>query len=231
MKKLLHERLREIESFDEITLDDDRTYLSLDGIQATLLSNEIERYYIPRPRFEDGEPIQFGDETEQVSAGFIAKVVGIAIYNDGSFTLEDGHGNSTYYADKQPVKRPQPKVYDADGIEINVGDTVWDSYGNKLNVIELKPDEDCGLGECEDLVNCGEVKNGCPVYHIANQLTHKEPDSQSKIDDDLTLPAPEYCKKYDIEVNANPGFDISSYVIAMCKHLLERQRSIIERGA
>lgn len=78
MKKLLHERLREIADEKE-----DKPYSS-DIIEALCkefgvcenkssyaidlnnclkaIADEIEKFYIPRPRFEDGEPVQFGDE-------------------------------------------------------------------------------------------------------------------------------------------------------------------------
>lgn len=168
MKKLLHERLRDNELFPD--------YPKI----SNFLADEIEKYYIQRPRFEDGEPVQFGDETEQISAGFIAKVVGIATYNDGSFALEDGHGNSTYYAEKQPVKRPQQKVYDADGVEIKVGDTLWNKKsGNRYEVIELdKNDEHHALlRNC----NCSGEEN----WHALLYFTHKEPDSLEKLRDDM----------------------------------------------
>ena len=69
MKKLLHERLREIKNSDCESL------AAVAGVKChafcnryachkeiyKALADEIEKYYIPRPRFEDGEPVQFGD--------------------------------------------------------------------------------------------------------------------------------------------------------------------------
>lgn len=68
MKKLLHERLREVGKNEvctwpilfSVTGTDDALYSTF----ANDLADEIEKYYIPRPRFEDGEPVQFGDEVE-----------------------------------------------------------------------------------------------------------------------------------------------------------------------
>lgn len=76
MKKLLHERLRE---FARI-LDDDGNFTFLELNEAESLADEIEKYYIPRPRFKDGEPVQFGDEVE----GCNGKVGAVLIFPDGS---------------------------------------------------------------------------------------------------------------------------------------------------
>ncbi len=80
MKKLLPERLRDYanrsaergsyptsiacvehfweEGFSGSPMEEERTLF-------TDWADEIERYYIPRPRFEDGEPVQFGDEARK----------------------------------------------------------------------------------------------------------------------------------------------------------------------
>ena len=96
MKKLLHERLREIADEKE-----DEPYSS--GIIEALckefgvcenkssyavdlnnflkaIADEIEKYYIPRPRFDDGEPVQFDCEVE----GCNGLVGAMLIFRDGS---------------------------------------------------------------------------------------------------------------------------------------------------
>lgn len=75
MKKLLHERLREYGSNCRADYTD-----WLSQRHANELADEIEKYYIPRPRFEDGEPVQFGDEVE----GCNGKVGAVLIFPDGS---------------------------------------------------------------------------------------------------------------------------------------------------
>lgn len=54
-KKLLHERLRDVDVFDDIKLGD--MYLSVNEGIANELAEEIERDYIPRQWFEDRELI------------------------------------------------------------------------------------------------------------------------------------------------------------------------------
>lgn len=52
--KLLHERFRDDASMGEQTFSPE---------ELLAFADEIERFYIPRPRFEDGEPVRWG-ETE-----------------------------------------------------------------------------------------------------------------------------------------------------------------------
>ena len=72
------------------------------------------------PRFEDGEPVKFGDKVPTIQ-----RVTKIGLFSDGSFTLYNGF-DSVPFKRGEHVKRPAPKVLDADGVEIRVGDTVWD---------------------------------------------------------------------------------------------------------
>ena len=94
------------------------------------------------PRFEDDAPVRFLDDFERYGDENGVSVV--TMYSDGSFAL-----NCRAYSKGEHVKRPDfhnstkvnarltshspapaPKVLDADGAEIRVGDTVWDvEYG------------------------------------------------------------------------------------------------------
>lgn len=69
----------------------------------------IDRYYLPKPLFEDGEPVQFGDwfydesaeEVEGVSP--IQQVININLSSSGSFIINE----SSIYFDDERVKRPE----------------------------------------------------------------------------------------------------------------------------
>ena len=83
------------------------------------------------PRFEDDAPLKFGDmalidgEADMVEAVQLWIHGRPVIYGDGgSQQLERG----------ERVKRPAPKVLDADGVEIRVGDTVYDMVGDRHEV-------------------------------------------------------------------------------------------------
>lgn len=110
MEKLLHEKLREwsdTESRFYYPTNKAGESLSIgmvdtpedESLMFTMFADEIERYYIPRPRFEDGEPVQFGDEPD-----FLEVVDEISFFADGSVTI--GHDGNTFVVDGF-VKRPE----------------------------------------------------------------------------------------------------------------------------
>lgn len=150
MEKLLHERLREWipESSSSCVRDmvngretfvDDCTYdcPACASNAAKKLADEIERFYIPRPRFEDGEPVQFGDNIANDHFELGSPVDAFEIRENGFINIY-GNGNSIEFADFEPVQHPTPKVYDADGVEIKVGDTVYEtSRDEPLTVCEV----------------------------------------------------------------------------------------------
>lgn len=182
MRKLLHERLREIKSLDHIIADNGE-FVELFDKEAQAIADEIEKYYIPRPRFENGEPVQFGEKALRWDGKH---------GNDGenvvSITVEGGdylsYGFNGDICSSQLFKRPQPKVYDADGVEINVGDTVWsvDDPTESANVSEIRK----GIADPSVLfVECVDECENIAFVKIPTNLTHKEPDSLKKLRDDM----------------------------------------------
>lgn len=128
MKKLLHERLRE---FASILDDDDYTFRFEDGNftdlelnEAESLADEIERYYIPRPRYEDGRPVQF--KNEFVDHNGHNQTLSSLTYTKGSHDYVSLNGRTKQRLD-EPVNR-QTKVLDANGVEIDVGCLVVMEY-------------------------------------------------------------------------------------------------------
>ena len=80
------------------------------------------------PFYEDGEPVRIGGEVE-VHPGCSFEVDTIA-FEYGGFVL-----NAMHYRDGERVKRPAPKVLDADGVKIEVGDDLYSVEGGlKLHV-------------------------------------------------------------------------------------------------
>lgn len=175
MKKLLHERLRESQGWGDL-FNPIEVFNASFRVLFDKLADEIERYYIPRPRFEDGEPVHFGDALER-RVGLPTSVVGIAVHNDGSYALSDNEENTTYYTDGDLIKRPYPKVMDADGVVINEGETVWSEYGDEYFVDTIE-NADCIylLGSFDDEVHV-RMSPCC--------LTHKNLDSLEKLRDDM----------------------------------------------
>ena len=84
------------------------------------------------PRFETGEPVRFGDvvsdgyETGRVYYVTFDTVNPVIIgFTDETPDQDPGTWLEVSVNDGERVKRPAPKVLDADGVEIRVGDTVY----------------------------------------------------------------------------------------------------------
>lgn len=181
MEKLLHERLRDVieeagsEGVEDVDICAGNAQVSLYVDGAAALADEIARYYIPRPRFEDGEPVQFGDEAQvRDDLGEVCKMV----FNEGGceevmIGFEYDSSASHYMVvDGELVKRPAPKVLDADGVSICKGDTVWHiTSGEKYTVYKVDG-EDGGI-----------FIEGCCSIFSGVEFTHREPDSLEKLQD------------------------------------------------
>ena len=125
------------------------------------------------PRFDDGDPVEFGDEFQNAHGG--ASVLRTAIIKDcrdslgGDFYWKLGKGrNAITLKSGERVKRPAPKVLDADGVEIRVGDTVWNSVGTALTVCAVNGDK-----SSFDAVR-GYDEQKCPGLNPAI-FTHRAP--------------------------------------------------------
>ena len=126
------------------------------------------------PRFEDGGPVRIGDTAQ--FGDDVMEVVGVELnhfgyvlhgsINDGMRECVDGDDYGV------AVRRPAPKVFDADGVEIRVGDEVWTLKGaRELEVTGLYPEQD----SCP--VKVKEHKNGAYIFPGVepSDLTHRAP--------------------------------------------------------
>ena len=130
---------------------------------------------------------------------------------------------------------PEPEVLDADGVPIRVGDMVW-AVGQHvvkgpLNVTAVE------LG-----VVSYETEDGRHgMYFTIGDITHKQPDSLERIEADALMASIDYCNKYgllDSRCNAEEGDEAIRHCTdcgltcetRMVKHILRRQREVLERG-
>ena len=90
----------------------------MDELSKRLMPEGMEWLIEAWPRFEDGEPVRFSDDFERYGEESVVSFA--TMYSDGSFAL-----NFRAYSKGEHVNRPAPKVLDADGVEIRVGDTVY----------------------------------------------------------------------------------------------------------
>ena len=97
-------------------------------LDRRLMPEGMERLVEAWPRFEDDAPVRLLDDFERY--GEESVVSAVTMYSDGSFAL-----NCRAYSKGERVNRPAPKVLDADGVEIELGDDLYSVEGGlKLHV-------------------------------------------------------------------------------------------------
>lgn len=204
MEKLIHERLRESlgklddccnissEIINHLRSDlglteDQKSYANDLRNIINYIADQVEKYYIPHPRFEDGEPVQFGDDVDWENCGdyhpqspwritairedgipiatAVDKVVAVAKISDDGF-----------------IKRPEHKVLDADGVETKAGDTVYTKSGIKYTVEKIGPQQCDGM---EDWDGTPWIMFDNGSWMHAHDVTHREPDSLEKLRNDM----------------------------------------------
>lgn len=136
--------------------------------QAAALADEIERQYVPVPRFPDGEPVHLGCP---VCGGVVG---GFSVWDDGSFALYSEDGDVLQEGEPGDfAKRPELKALDAEGVEVKVGDTVW--FFDKVAGGPVGDPMEVDKAVCGTLMFEGGVV--MPAY----MMTHREPDSLEKL--------------------------------------------------
>lgn len=138
------------------------------------------------PRFEDGGLVRIGDELE--FEGKTMLVCDATFYADGWALWCDREDMSGRLYGKygERVKRPTPKVLDADGVPIKVGDTVWATYNGCKHIV---------MAVCSDGSLHPEMvtDDGCMVeyeeglWDFAKKVTHERPDSWRLWGEDLDM--------------------------------------------
>lgn len=161
------------------------------------------------PRFEDGELVMVGDRV-----GHPVEKVGSITILESAFVLCDDAASSAQYERGQCVKRTAPKVLDADGVEIKVGDTVWSSmYGdNDFTVSRFV--KNC---KGETFVMVEEMWSGLPPLTV----THARPDSWERLEEDARKGVCEYA-------GAEPG-EFGTHDCDTCRFYDERGKLICEQ--
>ncbi len=119
------------------------------------------------PRFEDGEPVWFGDEVDGLRGG----IDNIDLY-DGAVNIASDLDHM-HLSFGERVKRPVQSVLDADGVEIKVGDTVWTLDGLE-GVVTKVEDGAAYIAYESDYAQCEDAAN----------LTHTRPDSWERLEED-----------------------------------------------
>ncbi len=144
------------------------------------------------PFYEDGEPVRLGEHWQQDGYDWsITSIDSIEFAEDG-VRFENEYADA-FYRYGERVKRPAPKVLDADGVEIRVGDTVYeiDGTGHAYKVVGIRVGDGDPL--TPTVVTCDEG-DGTSEHFLPGQLTHERPDSWERLEADAGKNPFDYCK-------------------------------------
>lgn len=184
------------------------------------------------PKFEDGSYVWFGDKAVANSGRNESKefTVGQVYFENEHDKLLGSVSDGCYWSYKSAdpyVKRPAPKVLDADGVEIKVGDTVWHEDGTMLRV-----DGFGGIEDGETIVNVHVIRGAVPWIAVRSlSLTHTRPDSWEQLEEDIA----KYPCCYAEEVKGSK-FDSCSecpwwHSEVMARDIVRRAKALAEKEA
>ena len=131
------------------------------------------------PRFEDGEPVMIGDEVD----GLGGEIIEVYIAEDAA-DIWNNYGNHMNLSLGERVNRPAPKVLDAEGVEINVGDTVW--YRDLCTMGSMRKATVIGFDENNLDVKLATLEGeaGKTWYIDPKKITHVQLDSWERLEED-----------------------------------------------
>ena len=134
------------------------------------------------PRFEDGELVKVGDT---VSSDELFTVEGIVFEPERWLIKASSRSVCGYFHGSygEPVKRPTPKVLDADGAPIEVGDTVYFAGGSGARYAV----RDIGFEPDRAFVDIIDEEGRYSAMVNPESLTHERPDSWRAWGEDLDM--------------------------------------------
>lgn len=168
------------------------------------------------PKYEDGEYVWIGDDVSGMDVrSFVFTESCVMVTN---LTSVPAYGECRKYG--EPFKRPAPKVLDVDGVEIKVGDTVWvDGVSESCEVVKVE----------SDIVQV-QYADGDTFECCLSDLTHKQPDSWERLEDDATMSAWSYRDKYGLAVGVSNDEYIPT-TVAFTLDLIRRAKALAEKEA
>lgn len=170
------------------------------------------------PRFKDGEPVKAGDEVEY---GGETMRVYLATFDADGWALWcsrkgiDGRLSGSF---GERVKRPAPEVLDADGVPIEVGDTVYCDDDPEQLIVESFDDPGCVY------ITLAKSPNGMLYTIEPSRLSHERHDSWERIEEDAKLAPRAYLEKRGM----NP--EKTKLVASMMADLVRRAKALAKAG-
>lgn len=135
----------------------------------------LERCFIPRPRFEDGETVQVGDKVMHPTTGKTCTVYCINTFDDSICIGFVGDHLAVDLRGGDRLKRPAPEVLGADGLPLNEDDTVYGTGREQHRYTVQVPysiNEEVGKRFC---VQCYDHDEGNITWCDPSMLTHERP--------------------------------------------------------
>lgn len=169
------------------------------------------------PRFEDGELVEVGD-TVGNDEPFTAREIAFEpdrwlIKASSRSAFGCFHGGFG-----EPAKRPAPKVLDADGVPIKVGDTVYCDDDPEQLIVDSFDDPGCVY------ITLAKSPNGILYTIEPSRLSHECPDSWERIEEDAKLAPRDYLEKRGM----NPGK--TERIASMMADLVRRAKALAKAG-
>ncbi len=196
----------------------------------------LYRCFIPRPRFEDGEPVHIGDKAEHPYTGETCTIDCINTFDD-SYCLGFVDERSASLLDRERVKRPAPEALGADGLPVKSGDEVWTLSGTGPHAVDTVY-TDIPTPDGRDRPWANIDNDGTWAY--VESLTHTPPDTQERIDADARKDQFEYWQCRECECDECPAeiegmspkkrYGCNDCCSAMALDLLRRQRELDKRN-
>lgn len=228
--KELKEELSVVKQERDVLYEQYDEMMKAKGEEIADLKKQIGTAGLPEgvvwPRFEDGEPVGFGDLYVNAN-GDRSEVQYIGFKPDG-YKVNKGQKRNEWKAYGEPVKRPGPEVLDADGVPIKVGDTVYSNGGLFVNEFIVK-----GFSPAMCVIAKSPTFNGSMIAP-GDKFTHRKPDTQEAIDADAEK---ETCLYFGHELPASchgcpsgcGGVDVDYRECekAKARDLLKRQRKLM----
>ena len=170
------------------------------------------------PRFEDGEVVKIGDDVEY--KGETMRVY-LATFDADGWALwcsREGIDGRLSGSFGERVKRPTPKVLDADGVPIEVGDTVYCDDDPEQLIVESFDDPGCVY------ITLAKSSNGIFYTIEPSRLSHERPDSWERIEEDAKLAPRDYLEKRGM----NP--EKTERIASMMADLVRRAKALAKAG-
>ena len=188
------------------------------GVDGVLYGSFGERVKRPAPKVldADGAPIEVGDVVYYDGEPHPLTVVGIT--RDGKDALVDANGEESCVEGGRPQDfshdAPKP-VLDADGVPIEVGDTV---YCNG-------EDEPLRVSHIVDSIKVTLINSHASYYTVKpSRLSHERSDSWERIEEDAKLAPRDYLEKRGM----NP--EKTERIASMMADLVRRAKALAKAG-